>query len=308
MIRKASLLGLLLLTALAPAALAQRSVQQSGPLAADGTLDVSNVAGEVTITGWDRNEIEVTGDIGDYQDLDFSTDGEHARVEVRWDHRGQDRHGDHDEDWDEDDGDEEAEISIRVPKTSRVRASTVSARIAVRDLTDELHLQSVSGDIDAQVYGADATIGTISGTIQVDGRQDVGDLRLNLVSGDAWVRDISGDLTVRTVSGDLNIRAGKLGRARIDTTSGDVSMRAGLDKDARFEVDSTSGDLQLELCDKPDAEYELSSFSGEIQAYDRHGEQRNEHGPTSDLRFKVGSGSALVRIDTLSGEIYLSDC
>jgi hypothetical protein len=133
-------------------------------------------------------------------------------------------------------------------------------------------------------------------------------LRLCLVSGDAWVRGVRGVLTLRTVSGDLNIRAGKLGRTRIDTTSGDLNLHAALENDARFEVDSTSGDVQLELCDKPEAEYDLSSFSGEIQAFDRHGEQRNEHGPTSDLRFKVGSGSALVRIDTLSGEIYLHDC
>ena len=126
--------------------------------------------------------------------------------------------------------------------------------------------------------------------------------------GDAWVRDIEGDLTARTVSGDINIRAGKLRRTRIDTTSGDVLLRASLESDARFEVDSTSGDLRLELCGKPEAEYELSSFSGDIVAFDRHGEARNEYGPTSDLRFKLGTGGALVRIDSLSGEISLDDC
>jgi DUF4097 and DUF4098 domain-containing protein YvlB len=299
MIRTASRLGLLLLAALPLHAFAEKSVQEHGPLAADGTLDVSNVAGEVAITGWDRNEIEVTGEIGSSQHMDFDADGQHARVELRWDHHG------HDDDGDEE---EEADISIRVPKTARVRASTVSARITARDLVSELHLQSVSGDIETQVFSADVTLGTISGTIQVDGHGDRSDLRLSLVSGDAWVRGVSGYLRGRTVSGDLNIRAGKLGRTRIDTTSGDLNLHAALEKDARFEVDSTSGDVQLELCDKPEAEYDLSSFSGEIQAFDRHGEQRNEHGPTSDLRFKVGSGSALVRIDTLSGEIYLHDC
>jgi len=43
-------------------------------------------------------------------------------------------------------------------------------------------------------------------------------------------------------------------------------------------------------------------------ASDRHGEPRDEHGPTSELRFTLGKGGALVRIDSLSGEITLDDC
>ena len=273
----------------------ERSVSESAPMAANGTLDVSNVAGEVLISGWDRNEIEVKGELGYGQKLDFSADGDHARVEVRWER-------------DHEDEDEEANILISVPKTSRVRATTVSASIIVRDVTEELQLRSVSGDVTAHVYAADVNIGTISGTLQITGNKQAAEMMLSVVSGDAWVRDIDGDLTARTVSGDINIRAGKLRRTRIDTTSGDVLLRASLESDARFEVDSTSGDLRLELCGKPEAEYELSSFSGDIVAFDRHGEARNEHGPTSELRFKVGKGGALVRIDSLRGEISLDDC
>jgi DUF4097 and DUF4098 domain-containing protein YvlB len=271
----------------------ERTVSESAPMSANGTLDVSNVAGEVTIIGWDRAEVEVKGEIGSGQELEFSADGEHTRVEVRWS---------------EDHDDEDAEIVIRAPATSRVRASSVSASITVSGFTNELQLQSVSGDIDTEVYGADVTLGTISGSLQVAGHKQAGEMRLTVVSGDAWVRDIEGDLVARTVSGDLNIRAGKLRRTRIDTTSGDVLLSASLEPDARFEIDSTSGDLRLELCGKPEAEYELSSFSGEIVAFDRYGEARNEYGPTSELRFKVGKGGALVRIDSLSGEISLDDC
>ena len=158
------------------------------------------------------------------------------------------------------------------------------------------------------MFGADVTVETISGSIEVAGHHQTGDMHLSVVSGDAWVRDIDGDVTARTISGDLNIRGGKFRRARIDTTSGDVHVEAALDPDARFEVDSTSGDLMLELCGKPAGDYELTSFSGDIMAYDRHGEPRNEHGPTSELRFKLGNGAALVRADSLSGEITLDDC
>jgi DUF4097 and DUF4098 domain-containing protein YvlB len=294
MIRNVSKFALLALALLPLAALADRSVSEHAAMAADGTLDVSTVAGEVSILGWDRNEVDVKGEIGNHQHLDFSADGEHTRVEVRWE-------GDSHEN-------EDTDLVIHVPATSRVRASTVSADLRARDITNELELQTVSGDIEAEVHAADADVGTISGTIEISGHNEAGTLRLNLVSGDAWVRDIAGNLNVRTVSGDLNIRAGKLQRVRVDTTSGDVQMRGELEDEGRLEIDSTSGDLRLELCGKPQAQYELSSFSGEIEAFDRRGEQRSHRGPTSELRFKVGSGAGLVQINTLSGEIFLSDC
>ena len=299
MIRTICKLGPVLLVLCPLYAMAQKSVSESAPMAASGTLDVSNVSGEVVIRGWDRAEVEVKGEIGHEQKLDFSADGDHTRIEVH----SESHHND----------DEDADLVINAPSTARVRANTVSASLKVLGMTAELELQSVSGDVDAEIFGSDVTLGTISGTLEVAGHHKAAEMRINVISGDAWVRDIDGDLTARTVSGDLNIRAGTLRRARVDTTSGDVHVEASLDSDARFEVGSTSGDLVLELCDKPAGDYELSSFSGDIEAYDRHGEPRSEHGPTTELRFTQpgkgdAKGNALVRVESLSGEILIDDC
>src|SRR4030095_1714953 len=153
-------------------------------------------------------------------------DGDHTRIEVH----SESRHND----------DEDAHLVINAPSTARVRANTVSASLKVVGMTAELELQSVSGDVDAEIFGSDVTLGTISGTLEVVGHHQAAEMRINVISGDAWVRDIDGNLTARTVSGDLNIRAGTLRRARVDTTSGDVHVEASLDPDARFEVGSTS--------------------------------------------------------------------
>jgi DUF4097 and DUF4098 domain-containing protein YvlB len=289
-------LGVVLLAMLPAAALAQRAVSRKAPMAPEGTLEVSNIAGEVSIESWERDEIEVSGEIAERAELEFSADGEHARVEVGWDEGA-------------DDEEAEAELRIRVPATTRVRATTVAAGIRVEGLTGELRLQSVSGDIEAQRFGPDVTIGTISGTVWVDGDGQAGTLHLSVVSGEASVSGIAGDLTARTVSGDLDIRAGALRRTRVDTTSGSVDLRATLEPGARFEADSTSGDLRFELCGNTNARYELSSFSGEIRALDgRRGEAASRHGPSSELRFEVGDGSGLVRVNSLSGNIDLDEC
>jgi hypothetical protein len=285
-----------LLAALSLPALAETSVSRRAEMSKDGTLDVSNVAGEVVITGWDREEVQLSGELGHEQELEFEADGDYTRIEI---HFEDEHHGDADD----------AELRIRVPSTARVRATTVSAEITVEGMTSELRIQSVSGDVRAEVYEAEAEIGSISGTVEVNGHREPGSLRVSVVSGDALVRDVAGELVARTVSGDLDLRASALRRARIDTTSGNVSLRTSLEPGARLEADSTSGDLRFELCGSPGAEYELSSFSGDIFAFDgRRGEPRSEHGPTSELRFEVGDGDGLVRINTLSGNVSLEDC
>jgi hypothetical protein len=293
-------------------ALAERAVSQSAKLSANGSVEVSNVAGQVTITAWDRDEVEVTGEVGYGQELEFESDGaERARIRVveRNGRHSRDHDDDDDHDYDYDEDDDEAEIVVRVPAGVRVRANTVSAGITVEDVKGELRLQSVSGDIEASMYSAAAEIGTISGTIWLKGHNERAELRLSIVSGGAEVRDVAGDITARTVSGDLEIRAGEVRRVRIDTTSGNVDMRATLAAGGRVEADSTSGDVRLTLCGKPSAEYDLSSFSGDIRGPGgRRGEARSEHGPTSELRFKVGDGDGLVRMNSLSGNIILLDC
>src|SRR5262245_4875107 len=199
MIRTICKLGPVLLALWPLYAMAEKSVSESAPMSASGTLDVSNVSGEVLIRGWDRAEVQIKGEIGEEQKLDFSADGDHTRIEVHASH--------HDEDG------EDADIVISAPSASRVRANTVSANLKVLGMTGELELQSVSGDVDAEVFGSDVTLGTISGTLEVAGHHKQAEMRLNVISGDAWVRDIDGDLTARTVSGDLNVRAGTLRRA-----------------------------------------------------------------------------------------------
>ena len=49
----------------------------------DGVLEVSNVAGEILIEGWDRDEVRVTGELSDDAErLDVINDGDRVIVRV----------------------------------------------------------------------------------------------------------------------------------------------------------------------------------------------------------------------------------
>jgi len=49
-------------------ALAGQSVDKSWDLDADATISIENVAGNIEIRGWDRNEAQLTGELGDSVD------------------------------------------------------------------------------------------------------------------------------------------------------------------------------------------------------------------------------------------------
>ena len=48
----------------APAATAAEEVSRTMDAAADGHVHISNISGSVSVSGWSRNEVEVTGEIG----------------------------------------------------------------------------------------------------------------------------------------------------------------------------------------------------------------------------------------------------
>src|SRR5512145_1178159 len=48
-----------------------------------GQVEVSNTSGSVIVTGWDRREVEVTGELGEGSErLEFTTSGKLTRIKV----------------------------------------------------------------------------------------------------------------------------------------------------------------------------------------------------------------------------------
>ena len=115
-----------------------------------------------------------------------------------------------------------------------------------------------------------------------------------------------GEVNGNTVSGNFTFELGATSRSRLRTTSGDVSVKAKLTPDARFDFESISGDVRLDLVGNRHAEFDISSFNGEIRnCFGPKPDRTDEYAPGRELRFREGSGNARVRIKTLNGDINL---
>jgi DUF4097 and DUF4098 domain-containing protein YvlB len=280
------------LLALAPlAAVAGSPINQRKAAEAAGQVEISNTAGSVTVSGWNRNEVEVTGELGEGSErLDFTTTGKLTRIKVILPNKSY--------------GVDGTDLVVKVPAGSSLYVNTVSADLHVTGVQGAQRLQSVSGDVGTQVVAEDVECKTVSGDVTVTGTGKPALLNITTVSGDARVSKVAGEVNGNTVSGNFNLELGDTSRSRLRSTSGDLGVSTRPSADARFDIESISGDVRLDLAGPPDAEFEVTSFNGEIRnCMGPKAVRTSEYAPGRELRFREGAGSARVRIKTLNGDI-----
>jgi hypothetical protein len=267
------------------------TINKRAPADPAGQVEVSNTSGSVTVAGWNRNEVEVTGELGEDTDrLEFVSSGKLTRIKVILPNRSGHSDG--------------SDLVIHIPAASSLSVNTVSADIGISGVRGSQRLQSVSADIETESGTEDVECKTVSGDVTVNGNGKPGMLTITTVSGDAQVAHVGGEINGNTVSGNFTFGLADMTRSRLRTTSGDMSLSGRLLPDSRIDVESISGDVRLDLQNNPDAEFDVSSFNGEIRnCFGPKAVRTDEYAPGRELRFREGSGSGRVRIKTLNGDI-----
>jgi len=286
-----------MLAALANPALAEQEITKRVAVAPDATVDVSNVQGTVTVTSWDRNEVELIALLeSDKDELVFEGGQRMVRIEVE---RPEGKHR-HDEDAD-------ATLTIRAPKGVRLIVDTVSADIQAMGMRGEQRLESVSGDIETQGFEAPVSVASVSGDVNLAG-SGKGAVRTENVSGTTTVRGVRGGYEGEAVSGDIDAQVAAAEKVRVESVSGEIRVQAELVPTAHVEMHSISGTITLGLKPPVSADFEIESFSGGIEnCFGPKPRDTSRFSPGSELSFSQGKGGARVEIETLSGDIALCD-
>jgi DUF4097 and DUF4098 domain-containing protein YvlB len=263
---------------------------------AKGVVDISNVAGSIEVTGWDRNTVSVHGVLGEgVERVDVETQPGHITIKVVLPNSG--HHGDG-----------EAKLKVQIPQGSELDVSAVSADVMARKVAGVQRLQSVSGEVSAELAGADADIKNVSGDITLHGHGQAAATHVTTVSGDVRIEHIAGDLDVNTVSGEVKGTVDGGHALRVRSTSGDVSFAGKLTRGVTVDVESVSGEITLKASTEGGYAYELTSFSGDINnCFGTTAERTSPHGPGSSLRGTRGDGSGRVHMRSMSGDLTLCD-
>ena len=274
---------------------AAEEVDKTIDAAANGHVHVSNIAGEVTIAGWSRKQVEVTGELGrNVEELIVERDGDKVTIKVKVPRRG--GRG------------IDSDLHIHVPEGSSIDVGTVSADISVSEVRGEQKLNSVSGDIDTEADGNDVSAEAVSGDIDVKGQEKTAETRANTVSGDVTLFRVAGIVVGESVSGDVIVDQGSFERASLNTVNGEIVFRAGLRDGGRLQIETVNGDVDVEFDDRVSGRYDIETFNGDIRnCYGPKAERTSKYTPGWELSFQEGSGNARVTISTLNGDVSICD-
>jgi DUF4097 and DUF4098 domain-containing protein YvlB len=290
--RKVSFLALSLIAAAACGA-DDRDYQHSIPANANGSVKVSNVAGTVNVTGWDRAQVEVKARLeGSAQRVDVFRDGDRIHIKVIYPRSMHDG---------------EAILDVRIPQQNDLDVSAVSADVQTSRLVGRQRISTVSGEIRAE-FAKDFEGKTVSGDMRLKGNREPGDLRLSSVSGDIVLERGAGELEATSVSGDLILDVASGSAVRTRTTSGDLTLRGSMVRDGSVDAETISGDVTVRVKPEGGFDYEATSFSGDISnCFGKHAEATRRHGPGTRLLGTAGEGHGRVRMKSMSGDVVICD-
>jgi DUF4097 and DUF4098 domain-containing protein YvlB len=271
------------------AVLAQTPVDRRIQVDPGGIVEISNVAGSVEVIAGSQRELVIRGTLADnVERLDVLEEAGRVRVEVVLRENSRSRNDTH--------------LEVEAPPRSELRVKTVSASIDVHGIENEQRLSTVSGTITTEGFDEQIRVESVSGSLTVNGAGRRSRTEAESVSGSLDLQNVAGEVQAKTISGELTVVADTASRADLASVSGAISLRARLDDDSRIAANSTSGAVRLRLVGSAAADYELSTFSGRIE--NCFGPRAPDtRGPQHELRFREGTSSARVEIQTMSGGI-----
>lgn len=240
-------------------------------------LKVGLIAGQVSIIGHDEPGARVSVHSISGKDLLVSIDGgtlEIDHAQLRWDNfidvfrsfRGSAR----------------VDITIAVPRDVALTFGVVSASALISGLT------------------ADASISTVNGEVVIDGLS--GDLQVNGVNGEISIRNHRGTITAHTISGDITV-SGEVMKFTADTVAGDVFLDVAAVPD-KIRVNTVSGDVTVRLESGVPTQYKINTASGKLQLDDSEitgirGGYTGKYGDLSNKWLEFGANTVSGNISVL---------
>lgn len=286
------LIAIVLGLALAASAAAE-DVNRTLDAAADGHVHISNISGSVTVVGWSRDQVEVTGKIGPkVEELIVERSGDKITIKVkvpRKSGRGV-----------------ESDLHVRVPERSSLDVGTVSADIDVTGVRGEQKLEAVSGDIETESDAADVTAGTVSGDVVIRGKGKDAETHSASVSGDVGLYELAGEVFAESVSGDLIIEDGSFDRASFNVVNGDIVFRSELRKGGKLKAETVNGEVDLRFTGNISGQFDIDTFNGGIDnCFGPKAQRTSKYAPGMELSFSEGDGDARVTVSTVNGDISI---
>lgn len=266
----------------------------------DGKVYLENVAGNISVSTWEKNRIRIKA----VKRARSGFDLDDASIDI---HQYDDN-------------------SIRILTRHEGRLEQIGPPNVIifyeLILPDKAHIRIKTdrGDVDSVNVGGFINISTVSGEINVVTAEN--GIKCKTISGDIDLRDIKGKAEIETISGKImidtikgsvaantvggNIRIEALSDAEevmLETTSGKIYANSEFSPGGLYEIDTISGDIEILMPSDANFELDATSARGYVETdfllmvtgkINRKG-----------LQGVVGNGGSYINISSYSGDIMI---
>ena len=291
---------------------------QTFKVGADGALDLSNISGDVRVTGDDGNEIRIEAvkrvrhrDANEarrlLQQLRVEAVQIGGRIEVRTLYPRRN------------DQSRERGLSARVdyvvtvPVAAAVAVKTISGNAVVAKVNGEVRAETVSGDVSVTATPNVASARTVSGNVMARDVGGANTLSLSTVSGTVTASGLKArSLECGAVSGSIELSGIQVERLLAKSVSGDIEFGAVLAKGGRYEFGAHSGNIRVILASDVGFELDASTFSGSVRSdfpvtlRSQTASSRDRRDANRTIRGAYGDAGAILSIKTFSGTVVIS--
>jgi hypothetical protein len=283
-------------------------------LGRSGTFELSNVAGDITITGGGGDDVRIQAvkrvrrqNESDaralLREIDIQVIERTGLVEVRTELPRRRNVG------------AAVDYTIALPSGANVDVRTVSGTVRVSNVRGELRAESISGDVTAASVARVRTLKSLSGNIEVNDAEG-DEMAANTASGSVKARNVKArTLEFESVSGDIQFTDAQSDRVMLKTISGNIEYGGRLARSGRYEMASHSGNVRIVPVGSIAFDLEASTFSGDVRSDFpltlRGGGPGNNftggRGPRLNrtIRGSIGEGGALLSIRSFSGNVVI---
>lgn len=278
-----------------------------------GALDLSNIAGDIVVTGGEGDEIRVQAlkrvrgrkgqdTQGILARVVIEATETPGRVEIRTIYpRGENVHA-------------KVDYMVHVPAATSVTVRSVASDVQVSNVKGEVRAESVSGDVLVKHAVRVEKAKSVSGDVMIAeaGAGDV--LSASTVSGGLVLKGVKARaVEAQTVSGDVLLQNAACDRVQAKSVSGGITFDGALTSGGRYEFTSHSGDVRVVVLDGIGFQVAANTFSGNLRsdipftgAAQPAVQEAGGFPGHRQLRGTVGDGSALVVMKTFSGSAIVS--
>ncbi len=231
-------------------------------LSADELVSICNINGDISVEGWDSNEVEVVYIItcDDQEDMDAVkvncdlSDGIVCEVE-------------YDNDWNNlnDGNSAEVTFNVKVPENLALDyvLDNVNGDITISSAQGTSLIELVNGDIKASDFDGATVIALVNGSVFTSGIPELDEV--SIVNGDITcsVTVLNNDLSLSSVNGEIVLDLVATADVEIETVNGDIDVSDSFNARIEEEIVGASASFG-------DGEHtiEISTVSGDIEVND----------------------------------------